>query len=260
MRRKKAVNFLKSRATVVTLSLCFVAAVALVGMYWAGNRSKDNTQDLVDLSDTAEEQLAQQTPAPDTAEAATNHVVNEEVTPEATPTPTPEAEETVAEVEEPETEPEEEEPAAQTNAKVKPSPSFNEEDKIAWPVTGNVLMDYSMDKSIYFSTLDQYKYNPALIIQGEVNSQVFSAAPGTVTSVVVSEETGTTVTVDLGNGFEAIYGQLKEVPVEEGSNVKEGEIIGYISEPTKYYSVEGSNLFFEMRKDGAPVDPMNYLE
>ena len=51
--------------------------------YWAGNRSKDNTQDLVDLSDTAEEQLAQQTPAPDTAEAATNHVVNEEVTPEA---------------------------------------------------------------------------------------------------------------------------------------------------------------------------------
>ena len=29
------------------------------------------------------------------------------------------------------------------------------------------LMNYSMDKTVYFSTLDQFKYNPALVIEGE---------------------------------------------------------------------------------------------
>ena len=38
------------------------------------------------------------------------------------------------------------------------------------------------------------------------------------------------------------------------------EVIGNISAPTKYYSVEGPNLYFAMKKDGVPVDPFEYLE
>lgn len=38
-----------------------------------------------------------------------------------------------------------------------------------------------------------------------------------------------------------------------------GHVIGYVTEPTKYYSVEGSNLYFELRKDGVPVDPIEFL-
>lgn len=256
MRRKKAVNFLKQRGVVIALSLCFVSAVAMVGMYWAGTRSEEKPQELADLNDTSEdEEYAMDESSMDTAEANTNHVMNTPTKVEPTPTPevTPQASE------EPEETPQEQ-PAEAASAQVKPSPKFDVEDKVAWPITGNVLMDYSMDKSIYFATLDQYKYNPALVIQGDVNTQVFSAAPGTVTSVEVNEETGTTVTVDLGNGYQAIYGQLKEVPVKEGASVKEGDIMGYVSEPTKYYSVEGSNLYFAMTKDGEPIDPMNYLE
>ncbi len=30
---------------------------------------------------------------------------------------------------------------------------------------GAVIMSYSMDKTVYFQTLDQYKYNPAVIIE-----------------------------------------------------------------------------------------------
>ena len=42
--------------------------------------------------------------------------------------------------------------------------------------------------------------------------------------------------------------------------VEKGEVIGYIAEPTKYYSTEGSNLYFAMTKEEDPVNPMNYLE
>lgn len=136
---------------------------------------------------------------------------------------------------------------------------FSEESQLLWPVSGNIVMNYSMDQTVYFSTLDQYKYNPALMISGEVNTEVLSAAKGIVKSVEVTAQTGTTVTVDIGNGYEAIYGQLKEVPIEAGAYVEAGALIGYLSEPTKYYSVEGCNLYFELLKDGEPVNPMEYL-
>ena len=74
------------------------------------------------------------------------------------------------------------------------------------------------------------------------------------------EETGTTVTMDIGDGYELVYGQLKELTVGEGDYLKAGETLGYISEPTKYYSNEGANLYFEVRKDGESLDPMPLLQ
>ena len=139
-------------------------------------------------------------------------------------------------------------------------PHFSESDSLGWPISGNVILNYSMDQSVYFATLDQYKYNPALIIEGAVNDKVNSAADGQVLSVEITEETGGTVAVDIGDGYQLMYGQLKDIQVSPGDSVKKGELIGFVSEPTKYYSVEGSNLYLEMLKDGEPVNPMNYLE
>ena len=65
---------------------------------------------------------------------------------------------------------------------------------------------------------------------------------------------------DLGDGYQAVYGQLKDLNFEEGATVEAGQIIGYIGEPTKYYSVEGSNLYFAMEKDGEPINPMEYFQ
>ena len=68
------------------------------------------------------------------------------------------------------------------------------------------------------------------------------------------------MTVDLGDGYEAVYGQLKEPNFAKGDYVEAGHVVGFVAEPTKYYSVEGSNLYFALRKDGAPVDPVEFFE
>ena len=133
---------------------------------------------------------------------------------------------------------------------------FAAEDGILWPMEGNVILDYSMDSTVYFATLDQYKYNPAVIIAGDVNSKVYAVAKGKIQSIETNEVTGCTVTEDLGDGYLAVYGQLKEPEFAVGDYVEAGHVIGYVTEPTKYYSVEGSNLYFELRKDGVPVDPL----
>ena len=140
-----------------------------------------------------------------------------------------------------------------------PSLSFSEETQMEWPVNGNILLDYNMDQTIYFPTLDQYKLNPAIAVQAVEGAPVLASVPGTVYSIEENAQTGTTVTMELGSGYQAVYGQLKDLAVEEGQTVEKGDVIGYIAAPTKYYSEEGSNLYFAMKKDGEPVDPIAYL-
>ena len=67
--------------------------------------------------------------------------------------------------------------------------NFGEDSKLVWPVNGTVLMSYSMDKTVYFSTLDQYKYNPALIISAAENDQVIAGTTGIVKSIDNMAET-----------------------------------------------------------------------
>jgi murein DD-endopeptidase MepM/ murein hydrolase activator NlpD len=130
---------------------------------------------------------------------------------------------------------------------------------LTWPIEGTVLLDYSMDATIYFPTLNQYQYNPAMVISGAVNSKVYFVSKGKITDVSTNEETGCTVTQDLGDGYTAVYGQLKEINNKVGDTVEAGQVVGYVSEPTKYYSLEGANVYFKLLKDGVPVDPETVL-
>lgn len=136
---------------------------------------------------------------------------------------------------------------------------LNPDDGIMWPVKGEVLLDYSMDATILFPTLQQYKYNPSMVLSAKVNDKVYFVAKGKITSIVTNEETGCTVIQDIGDGYTAIYGQLKELNVKVGDMVESGQVVGFVSEPTKYYSVEGSNVYFQLQKDGTPVDPEEIL-
>lgn len=137
---------------------------------------------------------------------------------------------------------------------------FADSDLMQWPIAGNVLMNYSMDQTIYFATLEQYKYNPALLIEGKEGENVVAAKAGKVTKVEETAETGTTVTIDMGNGYEAVYGQLQDLQVTEGDLVKAGDVLGNLAKPSRYYSVEGCNLYFQLLKNGEPINPMDFLE
>ena len=131
---------------------------------------------------------------------------------------------------------------------------FAENDGMQKPVQSDILMHYSMDKSIYFATLDQYKYNPATIFSAEEGMAVTACAQGKVTSIFENEEIGKAVTLDLGDGYEATYGQLAEITVKENAYVNPGETIGSVAAPTKYYSAEGSNVYFALTHNGDPVN------
>lgn len=137
--------------------------------------------------------------------------------------------------------------------------SFNEEKGLLWPVNGELIMKFNMDSGVYFKTLGQYKCNPAILIKGTVGKEVYSAAAGKVTEIEEHPETGKTVTMEIGNDYEVVYGQLENLKVKKGDLLSEGQVIGTLAEPTRYYVEEGCNLYFEVLEEGEPVDPMLLL-
>ena len=137
--------------------------------------------------------------------------------------------------------------------------SFNEESSIKWPVNGEIILKYSMDSTILFKSLGVYKCNPAISIAAEEGTNVGVAADGIVKSVIQSEETGTTVCIEIGGGYETTYGLLKDVVVKEGDKVTAGQLLGTVAAPTAYYAEEGSNVYFKMTKDGIAIDPTSYF-
>lgn len=138
--------------------------------------------------------------------------------------------------------------------------NFGDASSMLWPVRGNIVLDYNMESTIYFPTLDQYKCNPGLVIQSAVSEPVYAPANARVLETGFNEEIGNYLKLDLGNDYTAICGQLKEVSAVEGEYLEQGQLMGYVAEPTKYYSVEGSNLFLEVLHKDKTVDPLDYLE
>lgn len=290
VKRKKKGGFSGGRTVTVAFSLCLLAVVTMIGMYAVGQsdqKQKELEQQVAEAEEEAEarrqaeaeaaareaEEKAEEERKEAASGSASRDKEGEALADAGTAGNTAQADGAELESEFAQTDPdpagtgetvildETQEAASSDAVSEEPQLSFSADtDHLLWPVAGNVIMDYSMDKTVYFTTLDQYKYNPAVIIQGTLDENVMSAAAGRVTKIETLEETGMTVTMDIGDGYEVIYGQLKELPIQEGDYLKAGETVGYISEPTRFYTKEGCNLYFEVRKDGEPIDPMDLLQ
>ena len=261
----------------VALSLCLLAGVTLFGMYTVGKTEEQQRrleQEVADAEKAAQarqQEVAakaarEQKAAEAERQAASGSASRDRTGESAAETAQVEGSETAetdnAELEGEYAEISVDEPViieANAGAEAPPLSFSAETDQLLWPIAGNILMDFSMDKTVYFSTLDQYKYNPAIIIEGSVDQSVLSAASGKVISIENVDETGTTITMDIGSGYQVIYGQIKEPAVQQGDYVQAGALIGYVAEPTRFYSKEGSNLYFQVLKDGESINPKELL-
>lgn len=263
MKKQGIAAFLRRKQYVIAGA---IVAIAVVGttMLYSDNQEKERQQMEAELAEEMNEKQEQLAEAEEETEAA--QAVSSVIPPKTPFEEVPDASQiagTGAKLEDfaTETEPtEESKEEAVATASSGETLHFSPEDGMIWPMKGDVILNYSMDSTVYFATLEQYKYNPAVIIEGEVNDKVYSVAKGKVVDISTNEVTGCTMTVDLGDGYQAIYGQLKELNFAKGDYVEAGHVLGFVSEPTKYFSVEGSNLYFALQKDGVPVDPVEFFE
>lgn len=272
MKRRRR-NQKRERTIMLMSSLFVLTALTMTGVY-VKERSKVNEDYVVDLSGLQEagtEETSEETGAdvPGGQLVTSNKVEN----PSLTGTKEDENdlfsrekdaqgrlyEEQLAEAENSEETGAEEDEQQTEEAEPKEELTFPEGETLTWPVVGNVLISYSMDKPVYFASLEQYKVNPGIVIQATEGQQISAAARGRITQIVKEEETGNTIYMDIGSGYQAVYGQLTNIQVKEGDLVEKGAYMADVAAPTKYYSVEGCNVYFALLKDGVPQDPMGKL-
>lgn len=274
--RKKA--FYKKRTVIVAVGLCLVSACGLAGIYRLESDKTRQEKELVNWEEIDSTREAEEETLLEAKEERDLELVDKDVAdgqekslnssePTAVPMESVEPANELPLGEENSTDVRSEQKTSQTMAEDTAEASvqnainlsFEPENGMIWPVEGNVILDYSMDQSIYFPTLDQYKYNPAIAIQSEAGTPVLAAAAGVIESIVETDETGLTMTVDLGNGYEAVYGQLENVTLSTGSYIEAGSQIAVVAEPSIYYQVEGDNLYFQVLKDGQSTDPLDFI-
>ncbi len=138
--------------------------------------------------------------------------------------------------------------------------NYDPKESISWPLVGNVIIPYSMDTTVYFETLQEYKCSPAMVIEAKTGDEVKAVYECKVAEVSSNSELGNYVKLDLGNGYMVTLGQLQDVKVALGTQLAAGDVVGTVGEPSRFYSKEGTSLYFAVEKDGNPVDPMLLIQ
>lgn len=133
--------------------------------------------------------------------------------------------------------------------------------QVVSPLDGTTVTVFSMTELMYDDTMADWRTHNGLDIQAGEGDAVKTAAAGTVVSVRNDELMGTTVVIDHAGGYTTTYASLQaDPPVMVGDKVSAGDIIGCVGTTATAESGMGPHLHFSVSKDGAIIDPSEYVK
>lgn len=140
-------------------------------------------------------------------------------------------------------------------------PDSSSASKYIFPVTGDIIMEHSIDMPVYWETLDQYMTHSGIDIAAAPKTPVKACAAGTVTKIDENSEMGITVEINHGNDLISVYSNLAaDGLIELGEIVSQGTVIGQVGQSSMFEFKNPDHLHFEMKCKEQPVDPLDYIE
>lgn len=134
-----------------------------------------------------------------------------------------------------------------TNSKAKPQPVMTAQTgKWLWPAAGTVVGTYSSNTSL----------NKGIDIAGKLGQPIMATADGSVVYAGSGlRGYGELIIIKHNDTFISAYGHNRRLLVEEGQAVKAGQQIAEMGST----GTDRVKLHFEIRRQGKPVDPLQYL-
>lgn len=99
------------------------------------------------------------------------------------------------------------------------------------------------------------KFHAGMDFTGIVGTPIYATGDGIVESNTFDKGYGRHVVIDHGFNYKTLYAHMKESYVKKGQKIKRGDVIGYLGNTGLS---TGPHLHYEVRKNGKPVDPINY--
>ena len=120
-----------------------------------------------------------------------------------------------------------------------------------WPTKGYVTRHFTVTGGEANA-----RFHPGIDIAANQNTPIAAAAEGVVVSASFDETYGWMVQIDHGYGIHTLYGHCARNLVKKGDRVTRGQTVALVGSTGKSTA---PHLHFEVRKNGVPVDPGEYL-
>lgn len=124
---------------------------------------------------------------------------------------------------------------------------------LPWPVRGQILKPYGRSVHPEFKTVVM---NKGINIGAPVGTPIQCVAAGRVEYVDWLPGYGQCIIVDHGDGFFTLYAHASAIFPALGADVHAGEVLGEVGDTG---SLNGSQLYFEIRKGKDSLDPAQWL-
>ncbi len=124
---------------------------------------------------------------------------------------------------------------------------------MTWPAEGEITSPFGWRVHPIFGT---QRLHTGIDIGSDYGDAIRAADGGVVIHADWMGGYGNAVIIDHGNGISTLYAHNSQLLVDEGQTVAKGQTVARCG--STGYST-GPHLHFEVRQNGSPVNPLNYL-
>ena len=125
--------------------------------------------------------------------------------------------------------------------------------RLPWPTEGRIVTGYGAQVHPRFGTRT---FRNGVDIEAAVGRDVLAVHAGHVIYTGWFKGYGNLIIVDHGNEYYTLYAHIAEIEAKEGDDVRQGQRIGTVGDTG---SLAGPRLYFEVRYQGKPQDPEQWL-
>jgi len=126
--------------------------------------------------------------------------------------------------------------------------------KLPWPANGALASTFGRQEHPRFRTVT---FNRGIEITAPEGRNIVAVAEGTVIYADWFKGYGRLVILDHGSGYFTLYAHASDLLVKVGDAVSGGQAIATVGDSG---SLEGPQLYFELRHKGKPQDPLAWLQ
>jgi murein hydrolase activator len=125
--------------------------------------------------------------------------------------------------------------------------------RLPWPTEGRIVTGFGAQVHPRFGTRT---FRNGVDIEAAVGREVAAVYAGHVVYTGWFKGYGNLIILDHGNEYYTLYAHVAEIEAKEGEDVKAGQRIGTVGDTG---SLAGPRLYFEVRYQGKPQDPEQWL-